>query len=65
MASKLEDQTNQQLADWIKENPTYIDGVLARERILQSRSDFCRHCGANIPPIPGEGTCDKCPKRET
>jgi hypothetical protein len=36
--------------------------------VLQHRfgytCDFCRHCGANIPPIPGEGTCDKCPKNE-
>jgi pyruvate/2-oxoglutarate/acetoin dehydrogenase E1 component len=22
--------------------------------------NFCRNCGANIPPISGEGTCDKC-----
>jgi len=23
-------------------------------------SDFCRCCGANRPPIPGEGTCPEC-----
>lgn len=22
--------------------------------------DFCRYCGAGIPPIFGEGTCEKC-----
>lgn len=22
--------------------------------------DFCRNCGANIPPITGEGTCPEC-----
>lgn len=23
-------------------------------------SDFCRHCGAGIPPREGEGRCWKC-----
>lgn len=26
----------------------------------QMSSDFCRDCGANIPPKLGEGTCLKC-----
>lgn len=23
-------------------------------------ADFCRYCGAGIPPRLGEGTCEKC-----
>ena len=23
-------------------------------------SDFCRFCGAGIPPLIGEGQCEKC-----
>jgi len=26
----------------------------------RSERDFCRYCGATIPPIFGEGTCPKC-----
>lgn len=28
--------------------------------IAQPKSDFCRYCGAGIPPRYGEGTCPKC-----
>jgi hypothetical protein len=26
----------------------------------RSTSEFCRYCGANIPPRLGEGTCERC-----
>ena len=28
-------------------------------------TDFCYVCGANVPPIVGEGTCPDCPKVKT
>ena len=27
---------------------------------MQQVPEFCRYCGANIPPREGEGTCHKC-----
>lgn len=24
--------------------------------------DYCKHCGAGVPPRKGEGTCPKCTK---
>jgi len=30
------------------------------EFVQPDPEDFCRSCGANVPPIDGEGTCPKC-----
>lgn len=43
----------------------YEEGYWAKDsdftfHLLQRESNFCRNCGANIPPIAGEGTCPKC-----
>lgn len=33
---------------------------LKQRDFLNAIPDFCLHCGARVPPIAGEGTCEKC-----
>lgn len=34
--------------------------IQLKKRELKPKSNFCRHCGASIPPRDGEGACGKC-----
>jgi hypothetical protein len=41
---------------------SWMDGVekVAGNYTIVPVSDFCRYCGASIPPRLGEGTCQTC-----
>jgi hypothetical protein len=43
---------------WKLRSLTY-EGI-AEAMADQWGADFCRHCGADVPPRYGEGTCSKC-----
>jgi hypothetical protein len=50
---------------WEADNELFNGGCCDRDLHLPPGYDsddrpFCRYCGAGIPPIEGEGTCDKC-----
>jgi len=43
-----------------RESILYPIRFLACLAVESTASDFCRYCGASIPPREGEGRCEKC-----
>ena len=42
------------------------DGLLPKLDSNNPLNNWCRKCGANIPPKEGEGTCEHCaPKKQS